>query len=75
MSKTQQERRFDIGRVRPDGRFNIWTKFDVRGYGDEWVIIDVRKGWTAAVERVRELNKQFPDGYHDDKGWRGQGAL
>lgn len=47
------ERRFDIGHVRPDGRYNIWTKASPRGF-EEWVIIHVAGSWRAAIGWIRE---------------------
>lgn len=47
------ERKFDIGNIRPDGKYNVWTKASPRGF-PEWVIVHVAETWRKAVLWIRE---------------------
>lgn len=51
---------FDIGNPRRDGKRNIWRKLNIRGYGWEWVIVYVAGNKPAALDWIRQQEKE-PD--------------
>lgn len=40
--------RYEIGRKRFDGKFNVWTLVEIAEHHTEWVIVNVARSWPAA---------------------------
>lgn len=49
---------YEIGKKRPDGKFNIWKKIELLPQQWEWVIVHVADGWRMARDWILDLEKK-----------------
>ena len=54
--KSRPKRMYEIGKKRPDGKFNIWTKVQLGHYW-EWVVDMVCDSIEEAIEYTLKKNK------------------
>lgn len=50
--------KYELGKKRPDGKVNVWTKMDVRGFPPEWVVVHVADNRGKGLEWIHRTLEQ-----------------